>query len=117
MISGDKQVSKTLWTWILMGAAVLLLSGYSLIKAMSNGNPLLTADKAAVSRWYPGHCFAELYNKDPSFNGHLIPSCIADVIREVKAETGVTLTEADVQSPEVLAHFKKVYGDDSSWRN
>lgn len=133
---------KNLWTWILMGTAVVLISSYGLLKIMSRepsmpmpapqqglptplasaetangGNPLLTADKMTVARWFPGHCFAELYNKDPSFGGRLIPSCVVKVIQQVKADTGVTLTEADIQSPDVLAHFKKVYGDDNQWRH
>ncbi|RBL79576.1 hypothetical protein DDE05_56925 [Streptomyces cavourensis] len=110
-------MSKLLWTWGLMGGAVLLLSGYSLLKAMSNGHPLLTADQAAVARWYPLYCFAELYYKAPSLDGQLIPGCIVSVIHEVRAETGVTLTEEDVQSPDVLAHFKTVYGKDQPWRD
>ncbi len=121
-----------------MGTAVVLISGYGLLKIMSRepvmpmpvtqqglsmpsaesgGNPLLTADKMAVSRWFPGHCFAELYIKDPSFGGRLIPSCVDEVIQQVKAETGITLTEADIKSPDVLAHFKQVYGDDNQWRH
>ncbi|WP_017164423.1 hypothetical protein [Xanthomonas phaseoli] len=133
---------KALWTWILMGTAVVLIGVYGLLKIMSRepiipmpvpqqglptpspsvetqngGNPLLTADKVAVARWFPGHCFAELYNKDPSFGGRLIPSCVVKVIQQVKADTGVTLTEADIKSPDVLAHFKHVYGDDNQWRH
>ncbi|AMV09395.1 MULTISPECIES: hypothetical protein [Xanthomonas] len=132
---------KTLWTWILMGTAVVLIGGYGLLKIMSRepvipmpvpqqglptpsasaeaangGNPLLTADKMAVARWFPGYCFAELYTKDPSFGGKMIPGCVVDVIQRVKAETGITLTEEDIKSPDVLAHFKHVYGDDNQWR-
>ncbi|MEP9615221.1 hypothetical protein [Xanthomonas euvesicatoria] len=87
------------------------------VETQNGGNPLLTADKVAVARWFPGHCFAELYNKDPSFGGRLIPSCVVKVIQQVKADTGVTLTEADIKSPDVLAHFKHVYGDDNQWRH
>ncbi|OOX21917.1 hypothetical protein Xazr_22075 [Xanthomonas campestris pv. azadirachtae] len=131
-----------LWTWILMGTAVVLISGYGLLKIMSRepvmpmpvpqqglpmpsasaytasgGNPLLTADKMAVARWFPGYCFAELYTKDPSFGGKMIPGCVVEVIQHVKAETGITLTEADIRSPDVLAHFKQVYGNDNQWRH
>jgi hypothetical protein len=132
---------KTFWTLILMGGAVVLVGSYELLTIMSReptmsmamplqgvsmrsgavteadgGNPLLSADKAAVSRWFPGQCFAELYVKAPSFGGRLIPSCVADVIKHVKADTGVTLSQADIQSPEVLAHFKQVYGTGNPWR-
>lgn len=78
---------------------------------------LASADQAAVARWYPLYCFAELYHKAPSLDGQLIPGCIVSVIHEVRAETGVTLTEEDVQSPDVLAHFKTVYGKDQPWRD
>ncbi|AKK24991.1 hypothetical protein [Pandoraea oxalativorans] len=130
-----------LWTWILMGSAVVLIGGYGLLKIMSReppmampasqlatpvpsapvvtpngGNPLLSADKMAVERWFPGHCFAEIYNKDPSFGGRLIPSCVADVIQRVRAETGVAFTEKDIYAPAVLSHFKQVYGNDDLWR-
>ena len=130
-----------LWTWILMGSAIVLIGGYGLLRMMSSeppmpmppsplappvasapivtaigGNPLLTADKIAVTRWFPGHCFAEIYNKEPSFGGRLIPSCIADVIQHVRADTGITLTEKDIYAPAVLSHFKQVYGNDDLWR-
>jgi hypothetical protein len=134
-------MSKTLWTWILMSAAVVLVGGYGLLKTMnrepivptvtpqperpasstseiarSNENPLLSADKAAVAKWFPGHCFAELYAKDPSFGGKMIPGCLVKVIEQVKADTGVTLTDKEVQAPEVVAHFKEVYGPSNPWR-
>lgn len=134
-------MSKALWTWILMGIAVVLIGGYVLLKIMSSeptmpmpvpqpglstsstsvqtqnsGNPLLTADKVTVARWFPGDCFAELYVKDPSFGGKMIPGCVVKVIQQVKADTGVTLTEADIRSPDVLVHFKQVYGASNPWR-
>lgn len=134
-------MSKAFWTWALMGAAIVLIGSYGVLKFMGrelsmsmqmpqqgmpeppasikahNGhNPLLTADKVAVTRWFPGHCFAELYVKDPSFDGRMIPGCVVEVIEQVKAETGVTLTEVDIRSPEVLAHFKQVYGAGNPWR-
>lgn len=123
-----------------MGSAIVLIGGYGLLKIISrepsmpilasqlaapvpsapivtpnSGNPLLTADKLAVSRWFPGYCFAEIYTKDPSFGGRLIPGCVADVIQHVRAETGVTLTEKDIYAPSVLSHFKQVYGDNDLW--
>lgn len=134
-------MSKSLWSWILVGSAIVLIGSYGVLKiigrepvmptpVLQNGvpgssgsvdtqkapNPLLTADKVAVARWFPGQCFAELYNRDPSFGGKLIPGCVIKVIQQVKAETGVTLEERDIRSSEVLAHFKRVYGDDNLWR-
>ncbi len=134
-------MSRHLWTWILTSTAVVLVGGYGLLKTLSrepavpstiapqemtpsstptiekgSGNPLLGADKVAVAKWYPGHCFAELYAKDPSFGGKMIPGCVVKVIEQVKADTGVTLTEADIQAPDVVAHFKQLYGSSNPWR-
>ncbi|WP_208601539.1 hypothetical protein [Caballeronia fortuita] len=124
-----------------MSTAVVLVGGYGLLKiinrepvvptvtpqqelptsstpeiARSRGNPLLSADKGAVAKWFPGHCFAELYARDPSFGGKMIPGCLVKVIEQVKADTGVTLTDKEVQAPEVVAHFKEVYGPSNPWR-
>jgi hypothetical protein len=124
-----------------MSTAVVLIGGYGLLKIMnrepivptvspqqeqpasstseisrSGGNPLLSADKTAVAKRFPGHCFAELYAKDPSFGGKMIPGCLVKVIEQVKADTGVTLTDKEVQAPEVVAHFKEVYGSSNPWR-
>jgi hypothetical protein len=132
------QMRNALWTWILVGVGGALIATYTIITYMDRnpsmpmpvqpetaappavepqktGNPLLTADKAAVSRWFPGSCFAEIYNKDPSFGGKLVPSCMQQVIRQIKGETGTTLTEKDIRAPEVFEHFKKVYGNDGLW--
>lgn len=128
-----------IWAYAVVAASVLV-TGYSLLEYMRHnnmpipapqatvstakqelatgvpGNPLLTARKTEISRWFPGSCFAELYMAQPSFGGRLIPGCFKSVIREIKAETGITLTEADVRSPEVVEHFKQVYGQSGSWR-
>jgi hypothetical protein len=128
----------TLWMWILTSTAVVLIGSYGVSTYMARnptippivaqgtaaeeatepqqvGNPLLSADKAKVSRWFPGHCFAEIYNKNPSFGGKLIPNCMHQVIQQIKNETGITLTEIDIRKPEVSAHFKKIYGNDDLW--
>jgi hypothetical protein len=129
-----------LWTWILASVAVVLIGSYVYMKFISDShappppdsaigaptlvpdrpeepeNPLLSADKTDVSRWFPGTCFAEMYMADPSFSGKLIPSCVAQVITQIEAEKGVTVTEADIRAAEVLAHFKQVYGAAGPWR-
>ncbi len=130
---------KNLWTWILMGTAVVLVAGYGLLRiinreplapsatrrqelptsptsVIARDNPLLTADKAAVAKWFPGYCFAELYAKNPSFGGKMIPGCVAKVIDQIEADTGVTVTENEIQAPEVVAHFKQLYGTSNPWR-
>lgn len=81
------------------------------------GNPLLTADKEALARWYPSTCFAELYMKSPSFGGRLVPGCIHDVEVRVKAETGYVLTDDDLYSFDTIAHFKRLYGANAPWRH
>ncbi|QXZ17509.1 hypothetical protein KVQ82_31010 (plasmid) [Pseudomonas sp. AO-1] len=82
----------------------------------SSGNPLLKASKADVARWFPGTCFAEIYMKNPSYKGGLIAGCIDKTSKEIKAETGATLGADDFRTPEVLTHFKSVYGASNPWR-
>ena len=124
------------WIWISAGVAGVVIAtvatvtyvqrepGIPVIPGMpvpqksifpETGNPLLRAGKEEVKLWFPSLCFAEIYMKDPSFNGGLIDSCVQDVIRKVKADTGIELTPADVRSPEAFAHFKKVLGADGPW--
>lgn len=83
---------------------------------MSSGNPLLKATKADVAKWFPGTCFAEIYMKSPSYKGGLIAGCIDKTSQEIKAETGATLSAEDFRSPEVITHFKSVYGASNPWR-
>jgi hypothetical protein len=137
---GEDPMRNTLWMWILTSTAVVLIGSYGVtsymarnpatksmppqglevpfvIEGVKDGNPLLSADKAAVSRWFPGNCFAEIYVRDPSFGGKLIPGCIQQVAQQIKAETGVSLAEADIRSTDALTHFKQVYGVDNPWRD
>lgn len=79
------------------------------------GNPLLTAKKEDVSRWFPGTCFAEIYMESSSYGGALEKGCIEKTSREIANETGQKLTAADFRKPEVIAHFKTVYGA-APWR-
>lgn len=80
-----------------------------------SGNPLLTAKKEDVSRWFPGTCFAEIYMQSSSYGGALVQGCIEKTIREVASETGYKLSPDDFRKPEVIAHFKTVYGA-APWR-
>jgi hypothetical protein len=128
------------FTWILIGTTVLLISCYVIFTYLSHEviapvsishygkvitpsvnephsiNPLLTADKAAVSRWFSGDCFAELYVGAPPFGGKLIPNCIDSVIKQIEAETGIKVTAAEINSDAVKDHFKQVYGANNPWR-
>ena len=79
-------------------------------------NPLLSATKRDVGNWFPGTCFAEIYMKNPSYKGGLIAGCIDKTSKEIKAETGATLGADDFRTPEVLTHFKSVYGASNPWR-
>lgn len=82
----------------------------------ASGNPLLKATKADVAKWFPGTCFAEIYMKNPSYKGGLIAGCIDKTSKEIKAETGATLGADDFRTPEVITHFKSVYGASNPWR-
>jgi hypothetical protein len=127
------------WTWTLIATAAVLFGSYRLMTHLGRSptsgqitadrstsspsrgtqsidkNPLLGADKLAVSRWFPGNCFAEIYMKNPSFGGKLVVGCITKVKEEVKAETGFALTDRDFKTPPVVAHFKEVFGSDGPW--
>ncbi|HHW1937417.1 TPA: hypothetical protein ACUUEN_005488 [Pseudomonas aeruginosa] len=85
-------------------------------KAVSAGNPLLEATKEDVAKWFPGTCFAEIYMKNPSYKGGLVPGCIDKTAQEIKAQTGVALSADDFRTPEVISHFKGVYGAGNPWR-
>lgn len=116
------------WTWIISGATVLCAGTYMVTtyiihptatrtlpetvidQSKSTDNPLLTAEMLDVAQWFPGGCFAEIYGKEPSFRGVLVKGCIRKVISYIKSYTGITLTEADIRSPEVIDHFKQLYG-------
>ena len=78
-------------------------------------NPLLSADRNDIDRWYPHFCFTELYMKDPSYKGGLIKHCTQRVINLVKLDTGIELTESQVRSPEVFQHFKSLLGEQKRW--
>lgn len=124
-----------LFVWIVSGSGAALLVGSLIIiryvdstpgqalaqpatevlQARLVGNPLLTARRKEVRRWFPGWCFAEIYNKTPSFKGDLVAGCVQSVIDNVKDETGIVLTPEQVRSPQVIAHFKEVYGDGDWW--
>lgn len=80
-------------------------------------NPLLTATKNDVAGWFPGTCFAEIYMQNPSYNGGLVKGCIDKTAQEIKAQTGVALSAEDFRSPEVISHFKTVYGAGNPWRS
>lgn len=82
----------------------------------SSGNPLLKATKADVAKWFPGTCFAEIYMKNPSYKGGLVAGCIDKTSKEIKADTGATLGADGFRSPEVITHFKSVYGASNPWR-
>lgn len=84
--------------------------------AASGGNPLLTAKKDDVSRWFPGTCFAEIYMESSSYGGALVRGCIDKAAKEIHAETGAKLTAEDFRKPEVISHFKSVYGS-APWRS
>ena len=86
------------------------------IPAVSGGNPLLTAKKDDVSRWFPGTCFAEIYMESSSYGGALERGCIEKTTKEIQAETGEKLTAEDFRKPEVISHFKTVYGA-APWRS
>jgi hypothetical protein len=79
-------------------------------------NPLLTAGEAEVSRWFPGTCFAEIYMDSSSYGGALVQGCIEQTSREIRSETGAKLMADDFIKPEVISHFKSVYGA-ASWRS
>lgn len=83
---------------------------------VSGGNPLLTAKKGDVSRWFPGTCFAEIYMESSSYGGALERGCIEKTAKEIQAETGEQLTAEDFRKPEVISHFKTVYGA-APWRS
>lgn len=80
------------------------------------GNPLLTAKESDVSRWFPGTCFAEIYMESSSYGGALVQGCIQQTSREIRSETGAKLTADDFIKPEVISHFKSVYGE-APWRS
>lgn len=80
-------------------------------------NPLLTAAKNDVAGWFPGTCFAEIYMQNPSYNGGLVKGCIDKTAQEIKAQTGAALSAEDFRSPEVISHFKTVYGAGNPWRS
>ncbi|ARQ77149.1 hypothetical protein B6D87_23570 (plasmid) [Pseudomonas fragi] len=80
-------------------------------------NPLLSASKRDVGNWFPGTCFAEIYMKSSSYGGSLVQGCIEQTSREIKAQTGVQLSASDFRDPEVLSHFKGVYGASNPWRS
>lgn len=80
-------------------------------------NPLLSATKRDVGNWFPGTCFAEIYMKSSSYGGSLVQGCIEQTAREIKAQTGVQLSANDFRDPEVLSHFKGVYGASNPWRS
>lgn len=90
-------------------------AGAPAVQARS-GNPLLKATQADVAEWFPGTCFAEIYMQDPSYNGGLIDGCIDKTAQEIKAQTGVALGASDFRTPEVISHFKSVYGAENPWR-
>lgn len=115
-----------LWAWLAAGATVIVITGYIVITYVNNTpsasytdsvihktqlNPLLTADRAAISRWFPGFCFAEIYMKDPSLDGKSIPSCMRQVIQAIHNETEISITVNDIRTPEVFAHLKQIYGN------
>ena len=83
----------------------------------SGKNPLLSASKRDVGNWFPGTCFAEIYMKSSSYGGALVQGCIEQTSREIKAQTGVQLSASDFRDPEVLSHFKGVYGASNPWRS
>ena len=80
-------------------------------------NPLLSATKRDVGNWFPGTCFAEIYMKSSSYGGSLVQGCIEQTAREIKVQTGVQLSANDFRDPEVLSHFKGVYGASNPWRS
>lgn len=90
-------------------------SGAPTVQQPATTNPLLTAKKEDVSRWFPGTCFAEIYMESSSYGGALVQGCIEKTIREVTSETGYKLSAEDFRKPEVVAHFKTVYGA-AAWR-
>ena len=90
-------------------------SGAPTVQQPATANPLLTAKKEDVSRWFPGTCFAEIYMESSSYGGALVQGCIEKTIREVTSETGYKLSAEDFRKPEVVAHFKTVYGA-AAWR-
>lgn len=87
------------------------------VAEVRSGNPLLEATKDDVAGWFPGTCFAEIYMKNPSYKGGLIQGCIDKTAQEIKAQTGVALSAEDFRSPEVISHFKTVYGAGNPWRS
>ena len=80
-------------------------------------NPLLKATKKDVGDWFPGTCFAEIYMQSSSYGGALVQGCIQKTAREIKAQTGATVSAEDFRSPEVISHFKGVYGASTPWRS
>lgn len=86
------------------------------VTEVRTGNPLLTATKDDVAGWFPGTCFAEIYMKNPSYKGGLVAGCIDKTAQEIKAQTGVALSAKDFRTPEVISHFKSVYGAGNPWR-
>lgn len=130
---------KISWPWFSITLSIVLLGSYSILSinapqpvlAAGQGlpmlpalagvpareNPLLTADRVSITHWFPGSCFADIYLKGASFGGVLIQSCIVQVTQRVKSDTGITLTDAEIRSSEVLAHFKQLYGANNPWRD
>lgn len=81
-----------------------------------NNNPLLTATRVEMSRWFPSFCFSEVYIKEDPWGNR--EGCIHSVIDNIKAETGIELTRVQVLSPDVIAHFKKLTNSESEkWLN
>ncbi|MGY2172125.1 hypothetical protein [Pseudomonas gingeri] len=78
-------------------------------------NPLAEASKQDVSRWFPGTCFAEIYMQSSSYGGALVQGCIERTAREIQSEKGVQLSAEDFRSPDVVKHFKSIYGA-APWR-
>lgn len=55
--------------------------------------------------------------QNPSYNGGLVKGCIDKTAQEIKAQTGAALSAEDFRSPEVISHFKTVYGAGNPWRS
>lgn len=79
-------------------------------------NPLAGASKQDVSRWFPGTCFAEIYMDSSSYGGALVQGCIQRTAREIESEKGVQLSADDFRNPDVVKHFKSIYGA-APWRS
>ncbi len=87
------------------------------VAEVQTGNPLLKASKDDVADWFNGTCFAEIYMQNPSYDGGLVKGCIDKTAQEIKAQTGAALSAEDFRSPEVISHFKTVYGAGNPWRS